>query len=114
MAEADFDNLSSLEKDAFGLSRAAVLLDQARENDDAAALTNALNHNLEIWVAIRTFVSKEDNAVPADVRDNLLKLGQYVAEVTFKSAEGLSASDIASLVNINLQISEGLLEGAAS
>jgi len=113
MSDTNFDNLSIQEKDAFGLSRAAVALDQAKaDKGNPSALTSALNHNLELWVAIRSFVSKEDNNVPAEVRENLLKLGQYVAEMTFKSADGLSEQDISSLVNINLQISEGLLEGA--
>lgn len=112
MVEANFDDLSTLEKDAFGLSRAAVALDQARQDDNQSVLTNALNHNLEIWVAIRSFVSKEENSVPDDVRENLLKLSQYIAELTFKSGEGLSDSDLSSMININLQISEGLLESA--
>jgi flagellar biosynthesis regulator FlaF len=113
MADVNFDELSIQEKDAFGLSRAAFALDKAKENkDDPAALTNALNHNLELWVAIRTFVSKDENKVPSDVKENLLKLGQYVAEITFKSADGVKDQDISSLININLQISEGLLEGA--
>ncbi|MDV7339048.1 flagellar biosynthesis regulator FlaF [Terasakiella sp. A23] len=113
MADTNFEELSVQEKDAFGLSRAAVELDKARQDKgNQAGLANALNHNLELWVAIRTFVSKEENNVPADVRENLLKLGQYVAEVTFKSADGISDQDVSSLVNINLQISEGLLEGA--
>jgi flagellar biosynthesis activator protein FlaF len=113
MSETNFDSLSIQEKDAFGLSRAALALDKARDDkNNPSAMVSALNHNLELWVAIRSFVSSESNNVPADVRENLLKLGQYVAEMTFKSADGLSEQDISSLININLQISEGLLEGA--
>lgn len=113
MAEANFDELSENEKDAFGLAKAAVALDQAREKGlSSSEMTNALNHNLELWVAIRTFVSKDGNNVPDEVRDNLLKLGQYVAELTFKSADGINDQEVSSLININFQISEGLLESA--
>ncbi len=114
MADTSFEKLTVHEKDAFGLSRAAVELDKARQDKSSqSVLANALNHNLELWVAIRSFVSKEENNVPADVRENLLKLGQYVADITFKSADSISDQEISSLVNINFQISEGLLEGAS-
>jgi flagellar biosynthesis regulator FlaF len=114
MSDVQEDALTAQEKDAFGLSRAAIALDNARnQSTDPASLAQALNHNLELWVAIRSFVSNEKNNVPSDVRENLLKLGQYVAEKTFKSADGLSDQELSSLININLQISEGLLEGAS-
>ena len=43
------ETLSISEEEAFGLSRAAVMLDQAKQNRaDKAALATALNHNLEL------------------------------------------------------------------
>jgi len=43
------ETLSISEEKAFGLSRAAVMLDQAKQNRaDKAALATALNHNLEL------------------------------------------------------------------
>ena len=104
--------LSISEEEAFGLSRAAVMLDQAKQNRaDKAALANALNHNLELWVAIQGMVARRDNDLPESVKDNLISLGNYVADTTFKSADGLEDETIDTLININLQISEGLLEG---
>jgi flagellar biosynthesis regulator FlaF len=101
------------EEEAFGLSRAAVMLDQARQDrTNRMAMTEALNHNLELWVAIKTLVSREENGVPSNVRENLVKLGNFIADTTFKSADGdLTDETIDTLININLQISEGLLEG---
>ena len=107
--------LSISEEEAFGLSRAAVMLDQAKQNRaDKAALAAALNHNLEMWVAIQGMVARRDNDLPESVKDNLISLGNYVADTTFKSADGLKDETIDTLININLQISEGLLEGHAA
>ena len=104
--------LSISEEEAFGLSRAAVMLDQAKQNRaDKVALATALNHNLELWVAIQGMVARRDNDLPESVKDNLISLGNYVADTTFKSADGLKDETIDTLININLQISEGLLEG---
>ena len=115
MAETDSsnDDLQVPEEEAFGLSRAAIMLDQARQNrSDKIAMTKALNHNLELWVAIRAMVDRQESTVPANVKDNLVKLSNYVADTTFTSGDTeLEDKTIDTLININLQISEGLLEG---
>ncbi|MCH8834311.1 MAG: hypothetical protein IH925_00015 [Proteobacteria bacterium] len=113
--DATEEVLSISEEEAFGLSRAAVMLDRAKQNRaDKAALAAALNHNLELWVAIQGIVARRDNDLPEKVKDNLISLGNYVADTTFKSADGLKDETIDTLININLQISEGLLEGHAA
>ena len=120
--DATAEPLSISEEEAFDLSRAAVMLDQAnrmldrakQNRADKAALAAALNHNLELWVAIQGIVARRDNGLPEKVKDNLISLGNYVADTTFKSTDGLKDETIDTLININLQISEGLLEGQAA
>ncbi len=56
-------------------------------------------------------MARRDNGLPEKVKDNLISLGNYVANTTFKSANNLKDETIDTLININLQISEGLLEG---
>ena len=120
--DATAEPLSISEEEAFDLSRAAVMLDQAngmldqakQNRADKAALAAALNHNLALWVAIQGIVARRDNGLHEKVKDNLISLGNYVADTTFKSAEGLRDETIDTLININLQISEGLLEGQAA
>lgn len=110
---ADGDTLSLAEEQAFQLSRCAIALDQARQNraKDPGALINALNENLQVWVAIRTLAMREDSGFSADVKRNLTKLSKFVAEKTFDSVEGIADHTMDTLINVNLQISEGLLEG---
>lgn len=104
------ENFSICEMDAFGLVEAAVALDLARAN--AGQLASALENNLELWVAIRTLVSVSDNQLSHDVKANLRKLSEYIAQTTFREGATMSPGSLDSLIQINLQISEGLLEGA--
>jgi len=117
MAEAKKGgNLSLAEEHAFQLSRCAIALDQARQNREKkpAELTSALNENLQVWVAIRTLSMREDSGFSDDVKDNLIKLSKFVAEKVFDSPEGISDQTMDTLINVNLQISEGLLEGVST
>lgn len=103
-------NLSVHEQDAFALSRAAILLDQAR--DDDARMAAAMEHNLELWTSIQALVRRDENPLPAEIKDNLVKLSRYVADATFRCEGRPNEDTLKTLININLQISQGLLESA--
>ena len=105
-------DLSPAEQEAMSLTRAAVFLDQARSNGrDSIRLVEALNNNLEIWVFIRTMAESKNCPLPENVRGNLLQLSNFVAQTTFSQGASISDTSIDCLININLQLSEGLLEG---
>lgn len=104
--------LPVVEEQAFQLSQAAIRLDQTRVQrtespDDFSA---ALDQNLDVWMAIRTVAERSVPGFPNDVRHNLVKLSHFVADTTFAGPDGLGDSTVDTLININLQISEGLLE----
>lgn len=105
---------SAFQEDALALAQSAITLSNARESGEASELSAALDANLELWIAIRTLVQRPNNALPQEVRDNLVRLSDYVQGLTVGRREALSDGDLDSLVNINLQISEGLLEGEAN
>jgi|TARA_B100001971_G_C17874817_1_gene375114 flagellar biosynthesis regulator FlaF len=104
---------SLAEEQAFQLSQAAIRIDQSRreKSHNPSGLVEALNVNVEIWVALRTIVMREDCGLAAEVKNNLTKLAQFVADRTFADGE-VAETTLDALININLQISEGLLEGA--
>lgn len=106
------ENWSLAEEQAFQLSQAAIRIDQARRarNDNPGALIDALNRNVEIWVALRSIVMRGDCTLGDGVKRNLTKLAQFVADRTFADGE-VADNTLDALININLQISEGLLEG---
>ncbi len=107
-------SLSVPEEQAFQLSQAALKLDLARTKleDDPAGLIDALNRNLEVWIALRTIVMRDDCMLSPETKQNLVKLSQFVAEKVFAGPDNLTNSALDALININLQISEGFLEGA--
>lgn len=94
------------------LSGAAVMLDQARlkRQEEPAKLVEALEVNLYLWVAIKTIVERSELDIPDALRQNLIRLANYVADVTMKAGVEISESEVDTLVNINLQVCEGLLE----
>ena len=105
-----FENVA--EEQAFHLARCAIALDQARNAETAAAtVADALRDNLDTWVAVRTLASREDSGLSQNVRQNLISLSQFIAERTFNNIGSMDEGTLDTLININLQISEGLLEG---
>jgi len=112
MSTMNLQSMSTREKDAYALTEAAVSLDRARGK--AADLAAALEHNLELWVAIRTLVSRPGNALPATIRHNLVQLSGFVAGTTWRDGVTISDNRLDTLININLQIAEGLLQGGTA
>jgi flagellar protein FlaF len=112
MTEAiDISGASLPEGEALQLTQAGIELDQARASGDKAKLAAALDHNLQLWVAIRTMVTAQGTKVPENLQGNLTRLANFVAQTTMKHGVAIPDNVIDTLVNINLQISEGLLEG---
>ncbi len=98
--------MSITQEDAFALVNSAIHLSQAKDSEDEKELTAALDDNLQLWVAIKTVVSKRDN-MPQETKENIIKIADYVAANTLKSDE----KTIEMLIKFNLEIAEGLLAG---
>jgi flagellar biosynthesis activator protein FlaF len=112
------EDLNPAEQKAYALSRAALALDQARQarqsDQDPVTIVEALNHNVELWVGIQSMVKTANGALPEEVKSNLWKLGDFVIGTTFRNGHDIADQALETLININLQISEGLLEGQAA
>ena len=107
------DDLTVIEQQAFSLAQAAILLDQARTNEgDTNNLAQALEHNLQVWVEVGVLVKETERQLTNNVRKNILKLRDFIAGMTMQYGVNISEATLNTLININLQISEGLLEGA--
>jgi len=108
------DTDSPVEENASRLSQCADNLDQWRDGPgDSPERIEALNRNLENWMAMRTWAMQPDNGLQDDTRDNLIKLSQYVVQVTFATWDDMPPEVFETLVNVNRQVSEGLMEGSA-
>jgi flagellar biosynthesis activator protein FlaF len=106
-----FDN--KREMDAAAFSQAAYVLDQARQKlDDAELGERALKYNQLLWSIIQADVAETDNALPEELKANLMSLSIFVDKQTSKGLINPNDELYDSLININLNIAEGLMEGA--
>jgi len=108
MANGSIDNL---QENALALTRCALSISEARQKKDDPGLTQALDENLRMWVAIRTLLKQDGCTVPVSIKANLLHLSKYVTQKTFELQDGVTDEILESLINTNLQIAEGILEG---
>jgi len=100
------ENVQLLGQDARALIDAAERISDAETGEQ---LARALDHNLRLWVAIRTAVADETNRLPAEVKGNLRDLAEFVAATTLSAGRGeLNERRIQTLANIDLRIAEGL------
>lgn len=129
MSKADFDCLANInmqiseglltvvknslaKEEAFSLLKCAVDLSSARENNNSEELVSALDNNLQLWVYIKTLAKAKDTKLPEETKNNLIKLADYVSSKTLeigKDINNINDKVIDSMINTNLQISEGLI-----
>lgn len=106
----NLDVMKQAEEEATTLLEKGLALSQAKNNGTDNDLIIALDENLKLWVEIETSLKNAKNYLPNDIKDNLLKLSKFVERLTISKGLNLTASDVACLVNINMQICKGLLE----
>ncbi len=104
-------------EDAFSLVKCAVDIAEAKDNNDEKALITALDNNLKLWVYIKSLAQAANSGFPDDLKQNLVKLADYVSSQTFRVGQSLAEENFAaldSLVKTNLQISDGLMAGQSA
>lgn len=97
--------------EAWALLEAARQLHQAKDRslDEFRA---ALRANWRLWTIFQASLLEPDCTMPALIRGNLLGLANFIDRTTVELLTQSQPGKIDTLVNINRQISEGLLEGA--
>lgn len=98
-------------------SEAWALLEAARklnQTKDASMdeFRSALRANWRLWTIFQASVIEPDCPLPNEVRINLLGLANFIDRTTVQLLAEREPTKISALVNINRQISEGLMEGA--
>jgi flagellar protein FlaF len=71
----------------------------------------ALRANWRLWTLFQANLVDAECKLPDPVRGNLLGLANFIDKTTVELLVERDAKKIETLVNINRQISEGLLEG---
>ncbi len=98
------------ELEASLLNRAAVRL-QAIKDDWAgkrSELDAALTFNRRLWVVFVTSVSRAENPLPREIKQNIANLGLFVFNHTVGIQSDPNPAKLGALININRQIAEGL------
>jgi len=98
------------ELEASLLNRAAVRLqvvkdDWERKHGD---LDEALTFNRRLWTVFVSSVSRAENPLPRDIKQNIANLALFVFNHTVSIQADPKPAKLAELININRQIADGL------
>jgi flagellar protein FlaF len=98
------------ELEASLLLKAAAKLQAVHDSwrDKPSGLNDALMYNRKLWTVLIDAVTREDNRLPASVRDNLTKLGMFVMGETFALMTKPQPTHLTSIIKINRGIAAGL------
>jgi len=76
--------------------------------DRPAGLNDALMYNRRLWTVFIDAVTRDDNKLPAAVRDSLTKIGAFVMGETFALMTKPKPTHLKSIIKINRRIAAGL------
>lgn len=92
------------------LSKSALNLQRIRENWDLAdaELASALKFNRKLWNVFLNSATREENPLPAPIRQNIANLGLFVLSHTIKLEVRPEPSRLDVLITINREVAAGL------
>ena len=106
------------EIEASVLNRAALKLRECQDNwnsdDRNERLEAALHFNQRIWTIFQGELVKADNALPKQIRQNLLALSAYVDKRIFEIMAFPSPEKLNIVIDINRNIAAGLIQAASN
>jgi flagellar protein FlaF len=96
------------------LSKSALNLQRIRENWELAdtELASALKFNRKLWNVFLNSATKEENPLPAAIRQNIANLGLFVLNHSIKLEARPEPSRLDVLININREVAAGLRASA--
>ena len=104
------ETLAPRELEASLLLKAAAKLQAVHDSwrDKPDGLSEALQYNRKLWTVFIDAVTRDDNKLPAQVRQNLANLGTFVMGETFSLMTKPTPNNLTSLIKINRGIAAGL------
>jgi flagellar biosynthesis activator protein FlaF len=72
-------------------------------------LDGALQHNRKLWTLLVSSVTKTDNPLPAQIRQNVANLGLFVFKQTMAIMANPKPETLGGLITINRELAAGLL-----
>ena len=102
---------SPRDREAALLIRAAATLQNLRDSwpADFEQLKSGLTFNRKLWTVFMSSATRDDNPLPAPLRQNIANLGMFILNETREILEGPAAPGrLDPLININRQLAAGL------
>ena len=82
-------------------------------SDQRDALDRALLFNRKLWTIFMTSVTRNDNPLPPEIRQNVANIGVFVLKQTLAMMVNPRPEQLNSLININRALAAGLRGKAA-
>ena len=98
------------------LSKSAVNFQRIRDNWEEARsdLSSAMMFNRRLWTVFMTSVTRDDNPLPAPVRQNVANLGIFIMNHQRELMASPEPKKLDVLININRELAAGLRAMAPS
>ncbi len=111
---ASMETMSGRELEATALTRSANKLGVCRDSWDDAdlkiKLAEALRFNQRLWTFFQAELTKEENPLPIELKQNILNLSLFIDKRTFETLAAPSPEKLNILIDINLNLAAGLRE----
>ena len=108
----DRTTMSGRETEARVLYQAALTLKDCQDNwddeDRSAKLDEALKYNHRIWSILQGELAKEDNPLPRQLKQDLLRLGAFIDRRIFETMAYPAPEKLTVVINVNQNIAAGL------
>jgi flagellar protein FlaF len=98
------------------LLKAAMKLQSVRDRwpESEKDLDEALTYNRKLWTILITAVTREENPLPREIKQNIANLGMFIFNHTMSLLFEPQPQRLGVLVNINREIAAGLRGRGAS
>lgn len=108
-------NLSPREVEAMAFTKAAVLLEEAKQKTGSIEeYSKALRFNHLLWTIIQADLTEPENQLPNEIKANIMSLSIFVDKQTTKAMRSSNAADLDVLININRNLAAGLRSNTAT
>ena len=97
-------------REAALLSRSASDLQRVRDNWAASQneLETALQFNRKLWTILLTSVTRQDNPLPQQLKENVVNLGLFIINRTLDIQIAPKEEKLDAIININRELAAGL------
>ena len=104
------ETLTPRELEATLLLKAAAKLQAVHDSwrDKPDGLSEAVAYNRKLWTVFIDSVTRDDSQLPAQLRQNLTRLGVFVMGETFSLMTKPTPEHVESLIRVNRGIAAGL------